>query len=104
LAVAIDNHIDDVTRTDFLQTSNMKAEIKEWLQNNFNIQTTDITCEQMVPLVDNIIYTAVKPGEYWQTINQHAINRQGDERRYPRYKFPVRQPWMDTMDSQRLYI
>ena len=101
LAVAIDNHIDDVTRTDFLQTSNMKAEIKEWLQNNFNIQTTDITGEPMIPLVDNIIYSDVRPSEYLKTIDPRIINRQGDERRYPRYKFPVRQPWMDTMDSQR---
>ena len=102
LAVALDNHIDDVTRSDFLQTSNMKAEIKEWLQNNFNIQTTDITGEPMVPLVDNIIYSDVRPSEYWKTINQYTLNRQGDERRYPRYNFTVRKPWMNTMDSQRL--
>lgn len=106
LSVTINRHIVDVTQTDFLQTSSMKSQIKDWLQSRFVIQVTDVTGEPLPPLVNSPIYMTETPSEIaYKEVPTAMMTRQSDERSYPRYKnntryFPVRQPWMDSMDSQ----
>jgi len=107
LSVTIDRHIDDDTQTDFLQTSSMKAEIKEWLQRHFVIHATDVTSQPLPPLENTPIYTTEEPSEEaLQDVYLTAMPTRYNEERWYTQKskgpahFPVRQPWMDTMDSQ----